>query len=702
MPEDTEPAPADPNPPPDPPADQPEAGAKATSADPDADLSTDDTRTFQQGASVINNFIGDVSADNASFGMAGGAVSARRATGVIKAERVSAQLRGYVRPDGFAAAVAVLRKEHLLVLTGAEGIGKRTGAIAVLAEALGMNSIVSLPPTRSLMDLGKADLQEGRGYLVQDWSGDDASSSAQRFDLDQLRRALEKSYLVLTCRLPHAQRRLFDGVIVDWSAPDPLAVLDACPMSTSDELTGTERERLRERVATLSRPSDVVGVATRAREGVDTAFEFLGVNDRQRVATWFEDKPAPRSLLATAALCFLDGTPDLEFQSLLSLLVRLVNEHATLDTVTRSVGDSAPAGAFPQHDGGEQPLDVVGIERSADGDQTDQRVRRFVSPPVRRAVIEMLVDRYGFELWEPLRDWIDEVAALPSWRRQVRLAFGVALLYRHAPDTVQDLLGQWADGVVGQRFAAAFALSWMCLDDSMAPFALRTAQGWTAGAGTRRATTAAMAFGGELGIRYQNEALNKLWYLAMRSQMVSRHATDALAQLLCSAVQDADTAASMLRFLRSVLRKLIDDAVGVPAGGDYYRQVAKALDAIRLVLCAVPGGSGESVSATILRTLPGCTALLGELWAEVLRSARHRGTAVMRLCEVLDVLRDDYAGMSVIAEFGTAIRRHLSDEENRLLRRQLAVEWNERENPRSTLLVTELINALGARAARKS
>jgi hypothetical protein len=671
----------------------------ATDADPDDGLSADDSRSFQQNAGVINQFFGGVGADGATFGIAG-AVSARRATGVITGAKVAVLLAGYVRPEHFDEAVRILRRERLLVLAGDEGSGKRLGALALLADVVGAGrSITSLPPSRTLAELANGEFQADRGYLVQDWSCDSAGSAVHRFDLDQLRQALDRpnrqAYLVLTGRFDQTQRRLLADVLVDAQPPDPLGVLAACPTSTVAALLDDEQAQLRERTAALRRPRDVVVVARNANRGVDKAFALLGEAEKQQVVSWFDQRPDPRPLLAVAALCFLDGTPDLAFQSLLSRLVVLVNQHVTLDSVTRSAVDGAPTGAFPQHVLGEHALDAVAVEHS-DGDSAGSRVRRFGAPHFRDRAVAELVHRYGFELWEPLRVWIDEVAALPASPLQVRVSFGVALLAQYAPDVVMDLLREWSNGVAAQRLTAAYVLSWMCLDDAVAATALRVAQSWTTGAGTRRAETAAMAFGGELGIRYQTVALNQLWHLTLRNAAVSRTAAGALALLLWSAVQEADSASTMLRFLRSALRRLIDDRVGVASSGDHNKQIAKALGVIRLVLTSVVAGSAESVSAAVLRTLPGCIGVLGELWAEVLRSARNRGLGVGQLCDVLDVLRDDVTGMSVIAEFGTAIRDHLSPEENRLLRRQVIAEWNQRDKPTSRLLVAELLAALGA------
>lgn len=683
------------------PLDQDGPAGLADPAEPDAGLSEDETRNFEQNASVINQFFGGVSAEGSTFGGAG-AVSARRTTGLITATRIAELLRGHVPPPRQDPAVRTLLTKHLLVIAGTEGIGKRQGGLAVLATVLGPDRpVASLPPSKTLADLAGSKFQAHRGYLVQDWNGDRSSAALQQFDVDQLRRALDKpdggAYLVLTCQLSQAERRLLDDVIVDWMAPAPLDVFDARLGPAGTTLDPDEDARLRERISGLHRPRDVVAVAERAGQGVDGAFAVLGEADRRQVAEWFEGAPAPRSLLSTAALCFLDGSPDQLFQSLLNRLVVLVNEHATVDSVTRSATASAPDGAFPRQDAGSSTLETIMLDRGGDNDQDGggNRVRTFASPHFREHTIAELVSGYGFELWEPMRAWIDEVAGLPPSSVQVRLAFGVALLARHAPDLVERrFLEQWANGLAAQRLTAAYVLSWMCLDDALAGMALRIAQRWTSGAGARRAATAAMAFAGELGVRYQSEALNKLWHLTLRVAAVSNSAATALSVLLWSAVDDAATAKTVLKFLRSALRALIDDAVGVPANGDYFRQVDKALSAIRRMLCGRSAGAGESVTATILRTLPNCMGLLGELWAEVLRSARHRNLAVEELCQVLAAARDDADGLRLIAEFGTSIRSHLSPEENRLLRRQVAVAWERHGKPPSGVQVTELLKAL--------
>ncbi|HEX4703757.1 MAG TPA: hypothetical protein VH352_16625, partial [Pseudonocardiaceae bacterium] len=456
---------------------------------------------------------------------------------MITAARITTLLRGHVRTAPFDEAVRRLTDHHLLVLTGDEGVGKRVGALAILAAVSGPGlSVTSLPPSRTLIELAGGTFQPGRGYLVRDWIGDRSSSALQQFDVDQLRRALERprhgAYLVLTCQLRPAQRQQLADVIVDWTPPPPVAVFDAHIRCAGIELAPDQGALMRERIVDLRRPRDVVAVAERAGQGVDAAFAVLGEADHQQVVDWFDRKPEPRPLLSVAALCFLDRTPDLLFQNLLSRLVVRVNEHAAIDSVTRTPTATAAGGAFPQQASSELALDTVVIGGS--GDTGGHRIRTFASPHHHERVIAELVRQYGFELWEPMRIWIDEVAALPSSPIQVPLAFGVALLGRHAPDEVESFLEEWSNGLAPQRLTAAYILSWMCLDDTLAAMALRIAQRWTSGAGTRRAATAAMAFAGELGIRYQNEALNKLWHLALRVVAVSDGAAAALGVLLCS------------------------------------------------------------------------------------------------------------------------------------------------------------------------
>jgi hypothetical protein len=531
------------------------------------------------------------------------------------------------------------------------------------------------------------------------------------FDLDVLKRKLRKhgAYLVITSGTQVGRNRSLACAVLAWQPPDPVAVFDERLPDSAVAMSDSQLCRVRQRLAEVRHPGAVLAVLRRVHGGAknaDDALDVLGDADKEWVRGWFDRKPGPnpRELLSAAALVFLDRSPESEFQARLSRLVELAS--------MRIPGGhpGPPAGTengvhewFPQHEStGDVGLHEVVRELAAEDRSPGDRIRTFRSPRYRELVIAELVARYGFELWDPLRSWANELAAEPPSMTQVRLALGMAEYARHAPSDVwNSFLDPWADGILGERLSAAFLLAWMCIDDSLAATALQIVVGWTDGAGTRRAVTAAMALGSELGIRYQPEALSWLWYLVQRNEAVSHAAQISLGNLLCAAVRDPASATTVLRFLNGGLRQLLEHGAGRPEYGTFTDHVRKATSAVMAVLTTRPEGSSESMTAVILRTLPANARVLGQLWAEVLRSWPHRTVAIDELRDALEAMRDDDDALAAIQEFGASVRAKLSDQESRLLRRDLGHALHGPGTTASPELISALLAALQQRTTRR-
>lgn len=669
----------------------------------DCDELAEDSSVFQQHSRNINNFFAGIQAENSVFGVA---TSVRRVTGTISVAELSSALDHIVLPTAFDDVVERLSKNRLLILFGPEGIGKRTGALAALHAAADPGQpVTSLPPSRTLSELAEYQhFKAGRGYLVQDWIVPSASGSPLGFDIDVLKRQLRRqgTYLVITAGTQAGRNRFLAEVAVAWQPPDLVAVFEQRLPTTGVALSEADMRRITDRLVGLCQPSDVVAVLRRLPEGVDAALDVLGDTDRERVRTWFDRKPDPRELLSLAALSFLNEVPESIFQSRLARLVELAGvRHLGTASESEPGGFSTP---FPQHeplaDGG---LDEVAAEQEADNRLMGDRRRRFRSARYHQLVMAELCGRYGFELWQPVRLWLNELATEPPSVIQVSLALGMALYAQHAPSDVESaFLDVWSNGLMSERLSAAYLLSWMCIDDALAATALRIAVRWTRNAGTRRAATAAMAFGSELGIRYQPEALSWLWYLVLRNEAVSRTARTSLGDLFRASVDDPASATTVLRYLNGALRQLLHQGAGRPEHGSFTDHLRKATSAVFAVLSTRPHGSAESMTAIVLRTLPANAPVLGQLWAEVLRSWRHRNNAIDELRAVLDTMLGDEESLRAVRTFGAAVRAHLSDEESRLLRRDLGHVLSRPDSTAPRALISALLTTLEHGSARLS
>lgn len=662
-------------------------------------LSQAETQEYRQQAQLIYNFYGRTNAQGSHFGHLS-SNSVRRVTGRLSHEELVTALHHFVPAPSMSTVVRKLSEHHLVVLSGMEGSGKRTGALAALREVIDESQpVTSLPPSLTLAELadeGCVRYRTGRGYLVQDWISENVVGSLHQFDMDRLRRKLVNAgaYLVVTGYLGTRDRHV-DDLVVEWAPPDPAEVFDDRWKVSKVTLDPAQLERVRDRVRKVQQPRDVVALVERLTDGVDIALDTLGEVERSRVTRWFDEEHSTREVLSVAALAFLHGIPELEFQDMLARLANLYETPVNSSAESANHPSIAVLQQYPSNAADERTLDVMVRSLSGSTGVGDRR-RVFKSIHYRERVITELTERYGFELWVPLRQWIAEAAALPSSETRLQLALGVALMCRHAPDEVERCLEQWANGLAAERLTAAYALSWMCVDDLLSAVALRIAARWTSNAGARRAATAAMAFGGELGIRYQSEALSWLWHLALRGEPVSTIARESIALLLCAAVVDPDSATTVLLFLCSALRDTLGRGVnGRTNGQHHFRVRRKALFVVLTVLSIRTDDSAQPMAAVILRTLPARTQRLGELWAEVLRSAPHRGAAIDSLRDTLDALAGDDNGREAVRALGEAVRTYISDEECRLLHRDLTTALAARgptTSPRP--LVTALLEAL--------
>ena len=662
----------------------------------EADLDSADLHEWRLQAQAIFDFLGPTDAGTADFGHIPEA-KAHRVSGSLPRPDVDHALRCLVPTESMAEAADILRRRHLVVLTGPEGHGKRTCALAVLRTVTNpATSIKSLPPTTHFADLADYEYyRDGRGVLVQDQLGDETEPAARQFDIDRLQAKLraKNAYIVVTTEQPGLGPH--DGdLVVECLPPDPVDVFDTWLESVEAEIPMDDVTQAREHVRGIRQPRDVVRVVERLPEGADTAVAMLGDVERAKVTAWFDTRPAPFEVLTIAALSFLHGIPEQEFQSALARLVTLYRES---NLEVGGVVSALEGGALTRRrtgPSGENSLDIV-----VRGGDDDGRRRIFRSVHHREHVIGELSDRYDFELWTPLCAWLDELTITCSGNARIQLALGVSLLAKHAPHEFESFLDSCADGLSGERLTANYVLSLMCADDGLAATAWRIALDWTTGAGPRRAATSAMALGGPLGIRYPWESLNRLWGLALREDALSKIARHAIALLVQAAEVNPESGVTVLRFLRAALDRLLLPSSDEKANRWHHRQVRKALKVVLIVLSAWSEESSEPMTAIILRTLPGETAKLGGLWAEVLRSARHRGDAIDALCGILMTLnvREDH--VVAVGMLGETIRDHLSELECRLLYRDISgalADFGHAEPARP--LISALLTALRTNA----
>ncbi|MEV4767951.1 hypothetical protein [Micromonospora humida] len=649
------------------------------------------------GARVINKFYGQVHAAHATFGVTGGGMATPTLVGRLRLADITHALRFYTRPEGFADALDRLNRTHLTLLVGAEGTGRRTATFALLREMTGAGmQFTGLSPAMTLVQLAEYQFVAGRGYVVLDWLGEQRDGAVQAFDAERLSERLEQAgaFLVITTEPRATVQRALARYVVEWHCPDSLAVLDAYRARPGAvELTEQDWDRVRQRVADLSLPGEVVRLVDRLTQGVAAALDEVARNARRRVTEWFDQTTDWDELLMVAALAFAYELPERVFEEAHARLREI--DQAELP---RPLTSGQPAASSPVLRGRRRLDREGGIVIRQDGTTLDEglfgRERRivFTDPAMREHVLREL-NECDYQLWRPLRVWMHELAANGNLDVRLQLALGVTLLARNRSATAEavELLSRWSAGLAAERFTAVSIVSFMAGDDVLAPVALRIALDWTERRGANRAVTAAMALGGPLGVRYPTEAERWLWHLSTRGQRIRQVAVRSLGLLFCTTAADPDGAVALVERLHVRLCRTLERAEDLDSGGHAIAAVLEILSVEHL-------DRAEPMVAHLLRERPAVTGTVGALWAEVLRSLPHRGAAMDALRTTLGALAHTPEAADAVGTLGDAVREKLPPQECALLRRDL--EWALR-NPlgdaaRYRPVVATLLSALTA------
>lgn len=657
------------------------------------------------GRQVHNHFHAAVDASGAVFGM--GAVRAPGlAPGLVRDEDVERALLHYVSPEPcFTDALATLDRDHLVVLTGPEDSGRRAGAFALLRQVAGRGtSVRSLSPADSLATLAAGGyLKERRAFVILDYLGETNADAVQSYDMGRLAEELRRkhSYLVITATEGSRRRLAFKNYYVPWQAPVPLDVFrHVTGVPAQDESGPRLPEDLLERVTEQRRPADVAAAAAGFRTGgAEAAMRVLHSGEAEAVDAWFARQPSLDDLLPMATLVFLEGLPERTFEEHLAGLVRAVREYELTGEAGPGEGEPAPAAgagraAFRQSRTrwNEDAAPLARVERSAAPGQGDERRERrpyFTSPAVRDLVAAELHERYGYELWNPLRNWLNDLSHNPDLGVRSEVARGVALLAGHALTDVDDwILQSWAAGPANQRVTTALTLQYMAETDRLASAALNVALGWASNRGQARAITMAMALAGELGSLYRFDVLNRLWHLTGRGDRLTVAARKSLVLLAQTAEQDPDRARLTLRYLRT---KIAETRRGTHEQARVLETARQVLDAPRLD--DQPG----TLAGVLIQSDPGVAEQVGRLWAQLMLG-RSRRAAVDALCRTLFAVRDQPPATDAVRILGEAMRDEMTPAHWEALRSRLmaALRRPYLDNPGAHMLVRILLGVLRA------
>ncbi len=669
---------------------------------------------------VQNNFHGGVHAEHGVFGAGGGEPMSATATGPIPPERVAESLRGFVPPAALDAARTVLRRHRFVVLVGPDGVGKRALGLHLLRLVCGPSApLVAASPAKSFGQLAAMELVAGTGYLVADHLGAGEEPAVRTYEADRLASLCvnRDTHIVLTTTSKRLGERFLAPYAVAVGPPDPVdtlhshlgdAEIEPDVLATAAEHVGGSRQ-----------PREVALLAKRMIADPARAVQAMRDVPGEHVAEWFDKQVTMRELLSVTALALGGSQPEPTHDLLLDTL----RAHAEAVREDREAAPHVPwHEEVPRQRDRDHPLVTV-----ATGDELDDedgwlsgRRVRFRHEAYRERVLFELHERYGNELWAPVRNWLNDLCRTDlGIELQSELARALAVLARlNFVEIREQYLSSWAAGDARERVTAAGVLWFMCHDDRLAPVALRTALEWGQDMGLRRAVTSALALGGPLGIRFPDEAMQRLCFLSLRAKRIGVVAREAMGALFAVAAADGGEATGrVLATVRAELARATGRRGGDPTADSYVtaqldtgtdaddpdreqyergwtgRVATAARSMVLALLCADDGG--RPVAAKILRTQPEHVGRLGELWAEVLCSAPHRRAAIDALRDTLRSLENEkQPAIAAVGRLGAAIHAAMPAPHRPLRTTELVrAMTGDRDDPPSELLVSTLLTA---------
>ncbi|UBU11486.1 hypothetical protein [Nonomuraea gerenzanensis] len=603
----------------------------------------------------------------------GGLRATHRLSGEVPSGMMAKAIDRYAPPRAHAPALQALRDERVVVLYGARGGGKRTGALNLMAD-LGKSRPPIMLPDQPVDELLAFQCDDDRAYVIFGWSGEGAGPRAGDAEVAALAtkiRSVKGVHLVITREQP------LSSLIphFHWEPPPPEDLLARYGVRPE----GADLAELRRH----SLP-DLVRFAGNLASGMDVATSLAGLDlaHRRDVERWFDEGHDPRDVLEATAAVFLHGLPERVFEP---WACRLAD--AVLPAGIASE-PALPAALTPSRKRDEKSLITVVTRAAEEVDPISgqsARCLQFRSGRYRSHVLAALRERYPEDFWQNVYGWLDTLVDEPDPAVRAHVADGVALLAEHDFHGVRaHLLQPWsADQRRTRAKEAVNVLSLMCLNDAMAPLARRTAIRWARSKDELRNCTAAQAFSETVGLRYLSDALWHLWNLSERPAPVGPEATAAIPRLYLG--QTANDSADSKIVLRSLVSRLRE------AGRRNLTQWGHAAD---IAIAVLGARSGEGlVAARHLCEQPRDAGAFADLWALILINQPRRAVV---FDSIHTLLRSVDGAEGTVHDLLTALRAALPAHERRLFATQFtryAVTRAKGRTPRFVSLVSSILES---------
>lgn len=583
---------------------------------------------------VLNVFQERVHAPNGMWGSMESGGRGRRFgpdTGKLDSQDVHRELEHYVPPPCQAKAEKSLLDDHVVIISGLRGSGKRAGALSMLRAGTD-GPLVALSPVITPHELATRTYEPLHGYVVVD-QVDTAKEADTDFAWMTVREAVREAgaFLVVTRTASVAEA---SGSVkhVFWERVSVETVLRAH--------LGADVDVVRELMTVL--PDDCpmddladVTARVRAGESVPEALRHLDIAAAQSAREWFEQPRTRKEIVEVATLAFVTGVSEREFESRLAMLETQLEVLLPLPEQEPVEGGTEPV--LDQSRARRLGKDSLMKTEKLIREQTAIRVLTFKDSGCRVCVLAELNKRMPTPFWDAVKVWIHDIVEDGV---DFEVARGLALLAEtDAVEVEASYLEPWSRGELGDegRDTAAIVLWLMCFDEDTAPVALRVVRGWAMFGSRVQRLTAAVALSGELAAKFPTEALRRIWKLLEQSPDADADAyVRAFAMLFATLVHEPRHGAIAL----GLLARVLDDFEVRPPPLRKRELVTRAI----LAVLTVRGGPQYRLAIRhFIRNRPDRLDLVARVWAAVLLSRPHRRDAVRALLRSIDLLEPEEA-----------------------------------------------------------
>jgi hypothetical protein len=486
-------------------------------------------------------------------------------------------------------AAGVLERERVVILHGPSGVGKGTAGLWLLGFDHEVLSVDPSVTARDLTDFSRnLPYGEQRRYLVEALPPATAAQLSG-FVVRAAARDLEagNSYLVITVddRIPLSPE--LAGYIVAWhNRPDTALALrahldyylgdeaaaaEAC-YDLPDLNAGLSARALR----SVDEVARTVAGGFRASQPFDALLNDLGFGADARVAEWFATDRSPADLGFLLAAAALGGSPYSTVSRHARRLEQLIADASRIRLSRQPANPLRPRSQRLQETMAVLKPGLVETEYGQSAAEIIELENRWLV----QAVLGTVWHEYDL-LADALLRWLRETGDDPDPGVRMRAASAAGWLSQYEFAALrQQLFLPWARGSSSAARAAADALGLAAWQDSTAPQVLALLSVWAWQDGDYDLWwTAAVAYGGEAGVRYPGVAMDQLLIIAGNADERAPHVVaHSVVRLVASGGRFApEIAAFVLAHLTRWLKESQEAAL--TAHSAYTEMLRRASDA---------------------------------------------------------------------------------------------------------------------------